>query len=494
MVHVLGDHENATNPPPVPPTPQAPHTISTIKLPILKKVSLIKRTKPGVDTLSFDDLFNNLRVFEFDVKGSTASSSSIKNVSFVSSDNTNSTSEVSAAYGISTSSGHNSQKEGSSSYTDDLMYSFFVNQSSGSQLVHEDLEQVDEFDLEEMDLKWQVAIISTTLKKSKGNQESRRRDVGNTRYKARDNGWRPAKQDEHKAKVTIDEEGVDWTSHAEDDTENYALMAFISSNSGSYTENNPHQTLKGKGIIDSRCLRHMIRNKSYLVDYQDFNGGSIAFRGSKGQITSKGKIRAGKLDFEDVYFVKELQHFNPFFVSQMCDKKNKVLFTYTKCLVLSPDFKLPDESQVLLRVPRQNNMYSFNLENIVPSEDLTCLIAKAIVDESNKWCRRLGHSVTTENQANKTAGPKEANISAGTQDNIDAENSKIEAEHVQEYYVLPLWSSYTSTVKSSEAKNGDEKLIGDTSSKTIDKLVDQEDQAFLEELARLKRQEKEADW
>ncbi|GKE59222.1 putative ribonuclease H-like domain-containing protein [Tanacetum coccineum] len=75
----------------------------------------------------------------------------------------------------------------------------------------------------------------------------------------------------------------------------------------------------------------------------------------------------------------------------MCDKKNKVLFTDTECLVLSPDFKLPDENQVLLRVPRQHNMYSFNLENIVPSGGLACLIIKATVDESNKWHRRLGY-------------------------------------------------------------------------------------------------------
>ncbi|GJZ28353.1 putative ribonuclease H-like domain-containing protein [Tanacetum coccineum] len=75
----------------------------------------------------------------------------------------------------------------------------------------------------------------------------------------------------------------------------------------------------------------------------------------------------------------------------MCDKKNKVLFTDTECLVLSPDFKLPDESQVLLKVPRQNNMYSFNLENIVLVRGLACLVAKAIVDESNKWHRRLGY-------------------------------------------------------------------------------------------------------
>ncbi|GJV08738.1 putative ribonuclease H-like domain-containing protein [Tanacetum coccineum] len=105
---------------------------------------------------------------------------------------------------------------------------------------------------------------------------------------------------------------------------------------------------------------------------------------------SEGKIRTGKLDFEDVYFVKELK-FNLFSVSQMCDKKNSVLFTKTECLVLSPDFKLLDESQVLLKVLRQNNMYSFDLKNVVPSGGLTCLIAKATIDESNLWHRRLGH-------------------------------------------------------------------------------------------------------
>nr|GEV70690.1 ribonuclease H-like domain-containing protein [Tanacetum cinerariifolium] len=58
-------------------------------------------------------------------------------------------------------------------------------------------------------------------------------------------------------------------------------------------------------------------------------------------------------------------------------------------LVLSSDFKLPDESQVLLIVPRENNMYNINLQNIVPSGDLTCLFAKATIDESNLWHRRL---------------------------------------------------------------------------------------------------------
>nr|GEV15821.1 ribonuclease H-like domain-containing protein [Tanacetum cinerariifolium] len=75
----------------------------------------------------------------------------------------------------------------------------------------------------------------------------------------------------------------------------------------------------------------------------------------------------------------------------MCDKKNSVLFTKTKCLVLSPNFKLLDESQVLLRVPTQSNMYYFDLQNVVLSRDLTCLFAKASIDESNLWHMRLGH-------------------------------------------------------------------------------------------------------
>ncbi|GJS69208.1 putative ribonuclease H-like domain-containing protein [Tanacetum coccineum] len=175
------------------------------------------------------------------------------------------------------------------------------------------------------------------------------------------------------------------------------VIDHISKDSGSYMPKrfdygNPQYALQDQGIFDSGCSRHMTGNKSYLIDYQDIDGGFVAFAGSPkgGKITGKGKIRTGKLDFEDVYFVKELK-FNLFSVSQMCDKKNSVLFTETECLVLSPDFKLLDESQVLLKVPRQDNMYSFDLKNVFPLGGLTCLIAKATIDDSNLWHRRLGH-------------------------------------------------------------------------------------------------------
>nr|GEV11079.1 hypothetical protein [Tanacetum cinerariifolium] len=128
---------------------------------------------------------------------------------------------------------------------------------------------------------------------------------------------------------------------------------------------NPQHALKDKGVIDSGCSRHMIGNMSYLSDFEELNGGYVAFgvNPKGGKFSRKGKIRTGKLDFDDIYFVKELK-FNLFSVSQMCDKKNNVLYTNTECLVLSPEFKLPDENQVLLR---------------------------ATLDESNPWHRRLGH-------------------------------------------------------------------------------------------------------
>nr|GEX03923.1 putative ribonuclease H-like domain-containing protein [Tanacetum cinerariifolium] len=213
---------------------------------------------------------------------------------------------------------------------------------------------------------------------------------------------------------------------------------------------NPHHALKDKGVIDSG-----------------------------GKITSKGKIRTGKLDFDDVYFVKE-HKFNLFSVSQMCDKKNNVLFTDTECIILSSNFKLPDENHVLLRVSRENNMYNVDLKNIVPSGDLTCLFAKATLDESNLWHRRLGyinfktmnklvkgnlvrglpskvfknnHTCVAckkgkQHRASSKTKPvisvsnpykgNQPNSSAGIQEHFDAK--KAGDGNVQQYVLFPLWS------------------------------------------------------
>ncbi|GJY98631.1 hypothetical protein Tco_0516061 [Tanacetum coccineum] len=109
--------------------------------------------------------------------------------------------------------------------------------------------------------------------------------------------------------------------------------------------NQGHPQKEDQGYVESGCSRHMTRNMSYLSDFKEFDRGYVTFGGGAkgGKITGKGTLKTGKLDFKDVYFIKELQ-FNLFSVSQMCDKKNSVLFTDTACFVLSPDFKLTDES------------------------------------------------------------------------------------------------------------------------------------------------------
>nr|GFA13136.1 putative ribonuclease H-like domain-containing protein [Tanacetum cinerariifolium] len=106
---------------------------------------------------------------------------------------------------------------------------------------------------------------------------------------------------------------------------------------------------------------------SYLSDFEELNGGYVPL-----EVTQRVELK-----------------FNLFSVLQMREKKNGVLFADTECLVLSPDFKLPNENHVLLRVPRENNMYNVNLKNIVPSGDLTCLFVKATIDESNLWHRSV---------------------------------------------------------------------------------------------------------
>ncbi|GKA07168.1 putative ribonuclease H-like domain-containing protein [Tanacetum coccineum] len=150
---------------------------------------------------------------------------------------------------------------------------------------------------------------------------------------------------------------------------------------------NPEILLQDHAVVDSGCSSHMTGNKAYLSNYEYLNGGFVAFGSDPkgGKITGKGKIKTTNLDFFD-----ELK-FNLFFVSQMCDKKNNVLFTESECLILSHSFKLFDESKVVLRAPRKDGVHSLDLKNIVPSRGITYLYANATADESKLWHRRLGH-------------------------------------------------------------------------------------------------------
>nr|GFC92671.1 hypothetical protein [Tanacetum cinerariifolium] len=105
----------------------------------------------------------------------------------------------------------------------------------------------------------------------------------------------------------------------------------------------PFPDAKDERVFDSGCSRSMTGNKERLDDFQVFQGGKVTFRGD------------------------------------------------TECLVLSKDFKLPDNSMVGLKVPRKHNLYTINLNNLWPRGNLACLVANASVDESVKWHRRMGH-------------------------------------------------------------------------------------------------------
>ncbi|GJR60784.1 putative ribonuclease H-like domain-containing protein [Tanacetum coccineum] len=193
-------------------------------------VALIMRNKDGIDDLDIDDLYNNLKVFEADIKGFSGSSSNSQNVAFLSAEDTSSSNEVNTANG-----------------------------SNSPQRDDEDLEQIDHDDLEEMDLKWQVAMLSMRVKrfykktrrkrghfarecKAPRNQGNRNGDAG---YRSRDNTRRTVPVETSDALVVQDNAlivqdglGYDWSYIAQDKSTEFALIAYTANSSRSDTEAN----------------------------------------------------------------------------------------------------------------------------------------------------------------------------------------------------------------------------------------------------------------
>ncbi|GJY64059.1 ribonuclease H-like domain-containing protein [Tanacetum coccineum] len=125
--------------------------------------TIVWRNKPEIETLSLDDLFNNLKAYESEVKGIYSSTTNSHNVAFLSFSSTNSaTRVVNTAQGVNTAS---TQDAADSSTTieklsDAVIYSFFASQPSIPQLDNEDLQQINPDDLEEMDLRWNIAMLT----------------------------------------------------------------------------------------------------------------------------------------------------------------------------------------------------------------------------------------------------------------------------------------------------------------------------------------------
>nr|GEW39824.1 ribonuclease H-like domain-containing protein [Tanacetum cinerariifolium] len=422
-----------------------------------------------IETLSLDDLFNNMKAYESEVTRTSNSTTNSYNVAFLSSSSTNSiTRAVNTAQGINAASTQGAADSSTTveNLSDAVIYTFFTSQPSIPQLDNEDLQQIHPDDLEEMNLRWNIAMLTIRARRFLKNT-GRKLDMANKErigfdkfnvecFNCHKRGHfarecrAPRNQDSRNMEPirrTVPVEattsnalvsqcdgcGYDWSDQVEkgynavpppytrnfmppkpdlvypslDDfvdvnesvSESVVKKPTVESNepktankengaliiedwvseSGEDNEpkGNPQQDLKDKGVIDSGCSRHMTETdpilqimKKLMEDLgnpqQDLKDKGVIDSGCSRHMTETDPIlQIMKKLMEDLLPLEGLK-FNLFSVSQMCDKKNSVLFTDTECVVLSPDFKLTDESHVLLKVPRKDNMYSVDLKNFVP--------------------------------------------------------------------------------------------------------------------------------
>ncbi|GJW64892.1 ribonuclease H-like domain-containing protein [Tanacetum coccineum] len=242
--------------------------------PSWSQIALIMRNKPDIDEVDIDDLYNNLRVYEDELKRSSGSNSASQNLAFLSSENTNSTNEVSTAsgdFGVSTAGGINQVPTTPSAH--DIAYSFLAQPTTSPQLENEDFQQMDGDDLEELDLRWQVAMLTVRVKK-KGHfaRECRSgRSQGRRPYGDRSN----AQTTESSSQALVAQDGLggyDWSNDFEVEPVNYALMAISSSNSSSSSDSEVQKC--SKCLESFKCLQ-----KNYDTKREKHNKAKLEIKG-----------------------------------------------------------------------------------------------------------------------------------------------------------------------------------------------------------------------
>ncbi|GKA76926.1 ribonuclease H-like domain-containing protein [Tanacetum coccineum] len=255
--------------------------------------TIVWRNKPEIDTLSLDDLYNNLKIYEPEVKGTSSSSTNTQNVAFVSSNNTSSTNgEVNTAHGVTTASTQATAVNSTTidNLSDAVICAFFASQPNSPQLDNEDLQQINPDDLEEMDLRWQMAMLTMRA----------RRFLKNTRRKLTVNGTETIRFDKSKvecynchkrghfarecraprnqenknrestrrsvpvetttsnALISCDGLGdYEWSDQAEEGPTNFALMDYSSTSS------------KSEVSIDSNCSSSCLENVKILKEQNE---------------------------------------------------------------------------------------------------------------------------------------------------------------------------------------------------------------------------------
>ncbi|GJX89349.1 putative ribonuclease H-like domain-containing protein [Tanacetum coccineum] len=200
-----------------------------------KTHTLIWRNKPDLDTLSMDDLYNNLKIYETEVKGSSSSNQNLQNVAFVSSNN----------FGISNQA-YGSNSVNTDSMRDAVIYYFFANQSNSPQLNDEDLQQIDADDLEEMDLKWQMAMLTMRA----------RRFLNKTRRKINANGSETIRFNKSKVECY-----------------NYHKKGHFARECRAPRENRNREPVKRNVIVETTETKALVAQDGLGYDWSTYNAG-----------------------------------------------------------------------------------------------------------------------------------------------------------------------------------------------------------------------------
>nr|GEV17294.1 putative ribonuclease H-like domain-containing protein [Tanacetum cinerariifolium] len=404
--------------------------------------------------LSLDDLFNNLKIYKAKVKSSSTSSQTTQNIAFVSSNNTDSTNEsVNAVPSVSAASSKASISIllNVDSLSDAVIYSFFASQSNSPQLDNKDLKQIDPDDLEKIDLKWQMAMLTMRarrfLKRTKQNLGAngtdtigfdlskvecynchRRGHFARECRSPRDNRNKKAtgRLVPTEAHQVLQDKII---SHEFDDSvpkspvndrykivERYHVvphpytrtfmpskpdLVFNDAPNASETVTNVISDSEDEIEIESvpkqkepsfvptsehvKTPRESVKKVKHPKKTKNLSTTHQKSRGHKNSWNKKACFVCKRLN----HLIKDCDYYE----KQMTlnNLMEDMLHLEGILEVVRFQEKLPDENYVLLRVPRENNMYNVDLKNVVPSGDLTCLFAKATLDESNLWHRRLGH-------------------------------------------------------------------------------------------------------
>ncbi|GJV44095.1 ribonuclease H-like domain-containing protein [Tanacetum coccineum] len=238
--------------------------------------TIVWRKKPEIDTLSLDDLYNNLKIYEPEVKGTSSSSTNIQNIAFMSSNSTNSTNGlVNTTHGATTASIQATAANSTTidNLSDAVICAFFASQPISPHLNNDDLQQIHPDDLVEMDFRWQMAMLTRRAMRFLKNTGRKfyvngTETIGFDKSKVecynchkrehfarecraprnQENGNRentrrvvPVETTTN-ALVSCDGSGYDWSYQAEEGPTNFALMAYSYINSNSAVS------------IDSNCL------------------------------------------------------------------------------------------------------------------------------------------------------------------------------------------------------------------------------------------------